>query len=138
MPKPFKLSVQAIILDGNSSCLLLRRSPDCGSFARQWEWPGGKLDDGEDFVTALVREVREETALAVEITRFAGATSFEMPTVQVIALCMETKVTSGTLQLSEEHDDFAWVPLADVAQLELAEHVRPFMLDYAANHAQSR
>jgi len=33
--------------------------------------------------------------------------------------------------LSEEHDDSAWVPLADLPQYSLTDHARDFMLDYA-------
>jgi 8-oxo-dGTP diphosphatase len=59
--KLYRLAVRAAILDGQGRSLLLRRSEVCKHFVGQWEWPGGKVDDGETVDVALRREVREET-----------------------------------------------------------------------------
>jgi 8-oxo-dGTP diphosphatase len=131
MSKPFKLSVKAVVLDEQRRCLLLRRSAHNHNFVGCWEWPGGKVNDGEAFADAVVREMREETSLEIEITGLAGATQFEMPAVNVVQLCMEARVTGGTLELSEEHDDFAWVPFNEFFQHEIHVLVRDFMLAYA-------
>jgi 8-oxo-dGTP diphosphatase len=136
--KPYGLAVKAVILDAQKRCLLLRRSRACRHFAGQWEWPGGKVDRGEDFAAALMREVHEETALAVKVTGFAGATHFEMPAAHVVLLCLETRVLSGKVKLSEEHDDLAWAPLDDLARWDLTDHVKPFMLDYAKRIGAAR
>lgn len=129
--KPFVLAVKAVIFDEQRRCLLIRRSSHNRNFIGCWEWPGGKVDPGEDFASAVVREAREETALEVEITGLAGATQFEMPKVNVVLLCLEARVTGGQLQLSEEHDDSAWVSLNELLKWKLAEQVRDFMLEYA-------
>lgn len=129
--KPFRLTVKAVILDDQQRCLLVRRSAFNRNFVGCWEWPGGKVDDGEDFATALLREAREETSLEVEITELAGATQFEMPKAQVVLLCMEARITGGEVKLSEEHDDFAWVSLAELQRYKLLPGVGDFMLEYA-------
>ena len=131
MSKPFKLAVKAVVLDGDRRCLLVRRSPHNHNFVGCWEWPGGKVDDGEAFADAVVREMREETSLEIKITGLAGATQFEMPAVNVVLLCMEARVTGGTLKLSEEHDDFTWVPFSEFSQRTFPVQVRDFMLAYA-------
>lgn len=130
--KPYGMAVKAVVMREDGRCLLIRRSAANRNFVGQWEWPGGKADPGEDFVTALRRELAEEAGLEVEFTGFAGATCFEMPKIHVVVLCMEARATGGTLRLSEEHDAAEWVPLADLAKWELTPHVRDFMLDYAA------
>ena len=79
MNKPYKMAVKAIIRDSAGRCLLIRRSPANKHFVGVWEWPGGKVDHGEDFAEAVVREAREETSLEVEITGIGGVTGFEMP-----------------------------------------------------------
>ena len=112
----FGLAVKAVIVEAEGRCLLVRRSPANTHFAGCWEWPGGKVDSGEDFASAVVRETKEETGLDVEITGLAGATAFEMPKVHVVLLCMETRIVGGTLALSGEHDAAEWVPLADLAR----------------------
>jgi 8-oxo-dGTP diphosphatase len=140
MNKRFGLAVKAVIFDEQGRCLLIRRSDRCRHFVGQWEWPGGKVDAGEDFATAVVREAKEETSLDVEITGLAGATQFDMPAdesigrraIGVVLLCMETRVLSGEVHLSEEHDDFAWVPLDDVPQYVYPSGFADMMLAYAA------
>ncbi len=132
--KPFSLAVKAVVFNEGGQCLLLRRSAANRNFVGCWEWPGGKVDPGEDFATAVLRETREETGLAVEITGLAGATSFETPKFNVVLLCMEVRITGGEIALSHEHDAWEWAPLAELGSRMLFEGVRQFMLDYAARH----
>jgi 8-oxo-dGTP diphosphatase len=130
-PKPFSMAVKAVILDHEGRCLLIRRSMLNRHFAGCWEWPGGKLDPGESFTVGLEREVMEECGLTVELTGLAGAMEFEMLKVRVVMLCMEARLSGGTMRMSEEHDDSAWVPLADLKNQMLPDNQRDFMLDYA-------
>lgn len=137
LAKPFVLAIKAVIFDEQKRCLLIRRSGHNQHFVGCWEWPGGKVDPGEDFAIAVAREAREEIALEIEIIGVAGATQFEMPKVSVVLLCLEARVTGGTLKLSEEHDESAWVPLSELAQWKLADQVRDFMLAYAKRKGTS-
>ncbi|MCU0856833.1 MAG: NUDIX domain-containing protein [Pontiellaceae bacterium] len=130
--KPYGLSVKAVIFDQQGRCLLIRRSAHNKNFVGCWEWPGGKADPGEDFASALHREVAEETGLTVELTGFACATSFEMPKVNVVLLCMEARLIGGDIRLSEEHDDFIWVPPADLSRYKHPVYITNMMLEYAA------
>lgn len=132
MEKPFRLAVKAVIFDEQGRCLLVRRSRQCKNFVGKWEWPGGKADLGDDFATALAHEVREETSLEIVITGLAGATQFEMQAAQVILLCLETQLVTGELHLNGEHDDFAWVPLGDIARHEYPPRIADLMQGYAA------
>lgn len=129
--KPWSMAVKAVIRDDSGCFLLVRRSSANTSSVGCWEWPGGKVDPGEDFATAVVRETREETGIDVEITGLAGATAFEMPRVNVVLLCMEVHVTGGEIILSSEHDAWEWVPPDELAARRLIETVRGFMLDYS-------
>ncbi len=135
--KPFGLAVKAVVTDEQGRCLLIRRSPHNRSFVGQWEWPGGKVDPGEDFALAAVREAKEETRLDVELTGFLGATSFEMPKLHVVLVCFEARVTGGELRLSEEHDAAEWVPWSRLAEFPLAESNRVFMLEQAQRRGAS-
>jgi len=55
----------AVILRPDGSFLLARR-PEGKPYAGYWEFPGGKVEPGEDAYAALVREIREELGLEVE------------------------------------------------------------------------
>ena len=59
------LSVKVIVYDQHGQVLLLQRSQASKNNAGKWEFPGGKLDPGESFDEALLREVQEETGLAI-------------------------------------------------------------------------
>ena len=126
--RPFGLAVKAVITDEQGRWLLLRRSRLNRSFVGCWEWPGGKVDPGEDFAAAVVRETREEIGLEVEVTGLYGAMQFEMPALHVVLLCMNACITGGAPRLSEEHDAWDWVLPADLASRPLAGSVGDFMM----------
>ncbi len=128
--QPFGLAVKAVIVDTEGRCLLVRRSPANTRFVGCWEWPGGKVDQGEDFSAAVLRETKEETGLDVEITGLAGATAFEMPKLRVVLLCMEARIVGGAIALSHEHDAWQWASLSELRGLPLAGSVGDFMIGY--------
>lgn len=125
--KPWSLAVRALIADEAGRWLVLRRSAACRNFRGCWEWPGGKVEAGEEFVVALAREAMEECGLEVEPDGFVGATSFEMPAVRVVLLCLRARVTGGRLGLSDEHDEHAWLTLEELVGRPVVESLRPVL-----------
>jgi 8-oxo-dGTP diphosphatase len=92
---------QAVIL-GDEGILLSIRSDLQG-----WELPGGTLEQGERFEEALLREVREETGLEVEVVRHTGdyvRTGFRPHTAHVY----RCRPVAGTLQMSSESLALQW------------------------------
>lgn len=128
--KPFSLAVYAIVGGEDGTILLLRRSLDSKHFKHKWDLPGGKVDPHESFDVALVREVAEETGLAIEITGLAGASEYGLPAVRVISLLLETRRTGGDLRLSHEHDDHAWVAREELCTMDLTDQLRDFIVAY--------
>jgi 8-oxo-dGTP pyrophosphatase MutT (NUDIX family) len=61
-----RLSAKAFVVDEAGRLLLLDCTDPARPDVRWWELPGGGVEDGEDEVTATVREVLEETGLAVD------------------------------------------------------------------------
>lgn len=64
MTKPILLVVAAALVDVDNRVLIAQRPPG-KSMAGLWEFPGGKLNDGEMPEQALVRELREELDIEV-------------------------------------------------------------------------
>ena len=60
------ITVTAGILMQQGRVLICQRKRD-GVFPLKWEFPGGKVEPGEDFQTCLARELREELAIEAEI-----------------------------------------------------------------------
>ncbi len=99
-------SVAAIITNSDGHVLLQRRS-DNGL----WGLPGGSVEIGESVTSAIVREVEEETGLAVEVERLIGVYSdpsfqvFRYPNgnvVHYVNTLMSCRIVAGTLQTCDE------------------------------------
>lgn len=131
--KPFGLAVKAVLLDDRGRCLLIRRSAASKHFRGKWDMPGGKVDPGEPFDAALLREVEEETGLAARLTGVAGATEYEMEKVRVCILFMEARTEPGEVRLSDEHDAFDWVPVRDLVKSDLSDQLKAFAAGYVAS-----
>ena len=129
--QPFALSVKVLVLDDQGRVLLLRRSMTSKNNKGKWDLPGGKVDEGEHFDEALLREVAEEAGLSITLERVAGATESELPDRKVAYLLMEGRLLSGEVQLSDEHDDCQWVPRGELASIDTCPQFRAFLASYA-------
>jgi 8-oxo-dGTP diphosphatase len=129
--KSFTLSVKVIVTDKNGRCLLLRRSASSKNNAGMWDFPGGKVDAGEKFDEALVREVEEETGLKIALEKVAGAAQSQLLDRIVVYLVMQGRGLSGLVTLSSEHDQFAWVPRSELASVDMCPQFRSFAEAFA-------
>lgn len=127
MTKPYGLSVKAVIRHADGRLLLLKRSPNCKINVGKWDLPGGKVERGEGFDQALIREVLEETSLLISLQRVVGTAERELPEWKVVYLILEGHIVSGDLKLSTEHSEYRWVTGQDILDLELVEQFRPFV-----------
>jgi mutator protein MutT len=87
-----------IILDGNGGVLLLHRHTPKRT---QWEIPGGKIDEGESVVQAVVREIREEVGVEITIVRQLGAKEFSEDDFTMHYTWFLGEVTKGTPHIGE-------------------------------------
>jgi len=126
-----RLSAKVVIHDENGRCLLLKRSMRSKGNPGKWDFPGGKIDAGESLEVGLLREIREETGLAVSLGHLLGAAESESPTARVVYMILEGRLASGAIHLSDEHDDYVWVERKDLAAMDLASQFHRFAADYA-------
>lgn len=130
--KPFNLSVKLLLLDEQGRGLFLKRSRLAKAHAGKWELPGGKIEPGELFDEALIREVEEETGLQSRLIGVAGSAESDLPARKIIYLIMEGRISGGTLSLSCEHEDAAWLAPPEALQLDLAPQFRKFLEAYCS------
>jgi 8-oxo-dGTP diphosphatase len=84
---------------------------------RDWSLPKGRLDDGESWEEAALREVEEETGCEARITSFAGATFYVPRRIPRIVLYWHMAlVREGRLDGREEVDELAWLSPADAVK----------------------
>jgi 8-oxo-dGTP diphosphatase len=91
----------------------------------EWRLPKGKLEKGESWEEAALREVREETGCEARVTSFAGAVHYSSARGPKIVLFwnMELVRAGGRIDL-DEVDDVAWLPPAAAARLVDRERER--------------
>jgi 8-oxo-dGTP diphosphatase len=134
MKKPFGLSVRTVLLNNEGKCLLLKRSNKNKTNIDKWEFPGGKIEPGEKLDEALSREVLEETNLGISIIRVVGVVQTELPNINVIQLIFETKLETGDVYLSIEHEDYIWIKPQELHTYDLLEEFKSFAQQYSKTH----
>jgi 8-oxo-dGTP diphosphatase len=119
--QPFALAVRILLRDSSGKILLLKRSLSSKTNPGKWELPGGKIDPGEKFDDALIREMREETGLTIRILHAAGTAEQMVASWHVIHLVMTGEIVAGTIQTSSEHEEYRWVADDDMERMDLAD-----------------
>ena len=77
-----------------------------------WTFPKGKLDAGETFEQAALREVLEETAMHCRVVRFIGTTNYthRKGRPKIVAYYLMV-VDGGDFEPNDEVDDLVWLPM---------------------------
>lgn len=124
--RPFRLSVHALIRNQANEILILKRSLNSRINGGKWDLPGGKIEVGENFDEALIREVKEETGIIIDINGLLTAVESTTltPDLIIIVLIMHGFLVSGEVQLSNEHDDFQWVTFNQFRNIDLCSQFR--------------
>ncbi len=121
--------VGAVVHDDSGRLLLVLRgrAPSAGT----WSLPGGRVEPGEDDVTAVWREVLEETGLIVDVGPLVGVVEREglSGSVYVIADYRCT-VVGGSLVAGDDAADVTWATLADLGALPLAPLLRDALTEW--------
>ena len=107
--KALRTVVAVALIDGDARVLLTRR-PAHKSMPGLWEFPGGKMEDGETPEESLVRELREELALDVAQSCLAplAFASHQYTGFHLILLLYACRIWSG-IPTSQEGQAMAWV-----------------------------
>ena len=116
VPETPKLTVD-VVIPSERGVVLIRRGSD--PFQGQWALPGGFVEVGETVEEAAVREVAEETGLAVELARLVGVYSDPNrdPRGHNVSVAFLARVLSGELVAAT---DAAEVSVLDPGSVDLA------------------
>ena len=79
-----------------------------GEWKDWWEFPGGKIEDGESAEQAVVREIREELATEIRAERKICTVEYDYPAFHLTMECFLCSIVSGKLTLLE-HENAAWL-----------------------------
>lgn len=120
------LHVTCAIIKHEEKILICQRS-DAMKLPLKWEFPGGKVEPDENERATIVREIKEELHLDIEVTQRLEPVEYDYPTFRIRLIPFIARLLGGSLKLEEhaqalwvsveELDDYDWAP-ADVPIVE--------------------
>jgi len=111
------LLVAAAIIESGGRILLARRRSDA-PYPLLWEFPGGKVESGEDPKDCVTREIREELAIEVAVEGIYDVVHYRYPERNVLMLVYHCRWLSGEIQ-NLEVSEHCWVSPADIVNFQL-------------------
>ena len=85
----------------------------------KWEFPGGKVEQGEDEKQSIVREIREELQLDIRLIRRLRTVTYDYPSFRIRLTPFLATVIGGSLRL-QEHADAKWVTADELDRYDWA------------------
>lgn len=110
--------VAAVIKDENEKILITQRNLKKAQ-GGLWEFPGGKIEHNETRENAIVREIKEELDIDIEVKSYLSEKVFKYPEKDINLIALECKKINGEIRLLE-HEDYKWVSKNELDNFQFA------------------
>ena len=100
-----EVAAAIIIKDGK---ILIAQRDEKQNQAGKWEFPGGKVESGETIKECLIREIKEELGINIEVGNFFGESMYEYDTGTIKLISHKARWIDGDFKLSV-HSQIKWV-----------------------------
>ena len=112
-------NVVAAIIKKNNQFLIVQRNKN-KHLGLKWEFPGGKVQESETFEEALLREIKEELNITINMHEKIAEEKYKDDKIDIVLHYYLCSYESGTMKLNE-HETFAWVEKKDFYKYDFAE-----------------
>jgi 8-oxo-dGTP diphosphatase len=116
--------VCGIIYNGNK--IFIARKKQGKSLASYWEFPGGKIEQGEKPEVALERELNEELEMEINIKGFIGKSIYDYGNFKIELYGYECSLINYKGKLTD-HDSYVWTDIEELSNYKLAPADIPFI-----------
>jgi len=123
----YGLTMRGIIKNDDNEILILKRHPKSKTDPEMWELPGGKVEKGEHFTNALIREIKEETSLDADVGDFCEAVQNDYMHKRTVQVIMYLENIKGEVKISDEHTDWMWAGLEKIKSLEISTSLKKIL-----------
>jgi 8-oxo-dGTP diphosphatase len=103
----------------NEGKLFIARRGEGGDLGGKWEFPGGKVEEGETDQEALIREYAEEFGVAAEVGPLLGTVFFEHRGVRRVLNAYRIYFSPAACRLAE-HTQWTWALPGDIEKMDFA------------------
>ena len=101
----------------NNEPIIFATQRGSGDLKGGWEFPGGKIEDGETPQEALVREIKEELDTDIEVGELIDTIEYDYPTFHLSMACFWCEIIKGDLVL-KEHEAARWLRKSELDNVE--------------------
>ena len=112
-------NVVAAIIKKDNQFLVVQRNRK-KHLGLKWEFPGGKVQESETFEEALLREIKEELNITINIHEKIAEEKYKDDKIDIVLYYYLCSLKNGMMKLNE-HENFAWVEKKDFYKYDFAE-----------------
>lgn len=117
-----QILVVAAIIKKNGRVLIAQRKEDCTREPNKWEFPGGKIEEGETPEQALIREVEEELGVEIKVGELFGESIKKYPDgKEIILSCYFAKLNKSAVPQSLGVKNWKWITIEEAVEYDFAD-----------------
>jgi 8-oxo-dGTP diphosphatase len=119
------ISVTAAILIKEGKLFIAQRKRG-DKLSHKWEFPGGKVEEGEAPEDCLKREMKEEFGIDVSVGKFFGSSIYHYEHGSITLLAYQTQWIAGEFN-ANAHEEYKWVSFTELGDYDFAPADIPFV-----------
>ena len=109
----------AAVIEKDGRFLLCKRGPG-GNCPFLWEFPGGKVEEGETLQECLKREIKEELDLEITVKDFLMTTDFNYEFGSIRMEVFFASAETDKIGKMDSHEDYRWIKTEELDKFEFA------------------